>query len=114
MLYIHTKIIMVDPLSSDPIVATGSANYSDASTTDNEENTVWIRGDRSVADIYLTEYHRLFMHFVFRRWSQTSTELPRPLTEDDAWSDPYYRNGSWQQRQRKLFAGRDTAKLGPH
>jgi phosphatidylserine/phosphatidylglycerophosphate/cardiolipin synthase-like enzyme len=105
VLYVHTKIIMIDPLSRDPIIATGSANYSDASTTDNEENTVWIRGDRRVADIYLTEYHRLFMHFVFRRWSQTTTDLPRPLTEDDSWSTPYYRNGSWQQRQRKLFAG---------
>ena len=71
--FIHTKIILVDPLTDEPTIITGSANYSDSSTTDNEENTVIIRGERDgcraasrVADIYLTEYHRLFMHFVFR------------------------------------------------
>jgi len=56
----------------------GSANYSDNSTTDNEENTVVICGDggpvaRRVADIYLTEYHRLFMHFVYRDWATRET-----------------------------------------
>ena len=78
MKFIHTKIIMIDPLAPAPVTLTGSANYSDNSTTDNEENTVVIRGDgtaagdaaaRRVADVYLTEYQRLFMHFVFRDWA---------------------------------------------
>lgn len=102
--YIHTKVIMIDPLSAHPIIATGSANYSNNSTTSNEENTLWIRGNTRVADIYLTEYQRLFMHFVFRRWSQTTTDPPRPLADDDTWSQPYYKSGSWRQRQRKLFS----------
>ena len=103
--YVHTKIIMVDPLTDDPLIATGSANYSNASVTSNEENTLLIRGDTRVADIYLTEYHRLFMHFPFRKWASRTGSGPRPLREDDSWSDDYYDPGHWRLRQRRLFSG---------
>ncbi len=122
--YVHTKIILVDPLTDDPTVLTGSANYSSASTTDNEENTLVIRGGssraadrdavRRVADIYLTEYHRLFMHFVFRAWAQGRSvndgevQAMGHLDETDAWTDRYYRAGSWQALQRKVFSGQGT------
>ena len=65
--YIHTKFMLIDPLSSDPIVITGSANFSNASTRENDENMLVIRGDTRVADIYLTEFMRLFNHFEFRQ-----------------------------------------------
>jgi phosphatidylserine/phosphatidylglycerophosphate/cardiolipin synthase-like enzyme len=113
--FIHTKIILVDPLTSMPTIITGSANYSDNSTTDNEENSILICGDddaaKRVADIYLTEYQRLFMHFVYRDWANrdpdevdTDTD-PTRLLEDSSWSDRYYLPGSWRARQRHLFAG---------
>ena len=66
MSYIHSKFLLMDPLGSDPIVVTGSANFSDASTNDNDENMLVIRGNRRVADIYFTEFNRLFNHYYFR------------------------------------------------
>ena len=51
--YVHTKFMLVDPLGDDPIVVTGSANWSDESIKDNDENMLVIRGDTRVADIYL-------------------------------------------------------------
>lgn len=65
--FIHTKFMLIDPLSSDPIVITGSANFSDASTTGNDENMLVIRGSTRVADIYLADFMRLFNHFEFRQ-----------------------------------------------
>ena len=65
--YIHTKFMLVDPLSRDPLVITGSANFSPPSTTENDENMLVIRGSTRVADIYLTEFMRLFNHFEFRQ-----------------------------------------------
>jgi phosphatidylserine/phosphatidylglycerophosphate/cardiolipin synthase-like enzyme len=65
--YIHTKFMLIDPLSSDPIVITGSANFSDPSTRENDENMLVIRGDTRVADLYLGEFMRLFNHFEFRQ-----------------------------------------------
>jgi phosphatidylserine/phosphatidylglycerophosphate/cardiolipin synthase-like enzyme len=114
--FIHTKIILVDPMTAAPITLTGSANYSDNSTTDNEENTVIVRSDgtdagaaaaRRVADIYLTEYQRLFMHFVFRDWAAKDGETGTSggfLTESDTWTKRYYEPGSWRARQRTTFA----------
>jgi phosphatidylserine/phosphatidylglycerophosphate/cardiolipin synthase-like enzyme len=122
--FIHTKIILVDPLTDDPTVITGSANYSVSSTVDNEENSVVIRGPgdpavQRVADIYLTEYQRLFIHFVFRSWANTAgsnqpgSNQPggavgvsgaRHLSENDSWSHAAYVPGSWQGRQRQTFS----------
>ncbi len=64
--FIHSKFLLKDPLTSDPVVVTGSANFSLASTNDNDENMMIIRGDRRVADIYFTEFNRLFNHYYFR------------------------------------------------
>jgi phosphatidylserine/phosphatidylglycerophosphate/cardiolipin synthase-like enzyme len=64
--YIHSKFLLHDPLGSDPIVVTGSANFSAASTNSNDENMLVIRGNRRVADIYFTEFNRLFNHYYFR------------------------------------------------
>ena len=64
--YIHSKFLLQDPLGADPIVVTGSANFSAASTNDNDENMLPIRGEKRVADIYFTEFNRLFFHYYFR------------------------------------------------
>ena len=64
--WIHLKFMLVDPLSEDPIVVTGSANFSEASTTTNDENMLVIKGNKRVADIYLGEYMRLYSHYAFR------------------------------------------------
>jgi phosphatidylserine/phosphatidylglycerophosphate/cardiolipin synthase-like enzyme len=64
--YIHSKFLLHDPLGADPIVVTGSANFSENSTNDNDENMLLIRGETRVADIYFTEFNRLFFHYYFR------------------------------------------------
>ena len=64
--WVHTKFMLVDPLSADPTVVTGSANFSEASTDTNDENMLVIRGDTRVADIYLGEFMRCFSHHAFR------------------------------------------------
>lgn len=64
--YVHSKFMLVDPLGADPVVVTGSANFSDASTRVNDENMLAIRGSYRAADIYFTEFNRLFNHYYFR------------------------------------------------
>src|SRR6185436_1437382 len=53
--YIHNKFMLVDPLSNDPLVVTGTANFSLNSQRFNDENMLVIRGDTRVADIYFGE-----------------------------------------------------------
>ena len=75
--WVHTKFMLVDPLSDDPIVITGSANFSGASIKTNHENMLVIRGDTRVADIYLGEFMRQFsaMHSATQPMPQKVTML---------------------------------------
>jgi phosphatidylserine/phosphatidylglycerophosphate/cardiolipin synthase-like enzyme len=106
--FIHTKFMLVDPLGDDPIVVTGSANFSDASTRDNDENMLVVRGDQGVADIYLTEYMRLWNHYAFREWAADQKDptvaSPAYLSSDDLWRIRYY-GDTERSRQRMIFAG---------
>jgi hypothetical protein len=94
--YVHSKFMLIDPLGDDPIVVTGSANFSDASTTDNDENMIIVRGDRRTADIYATEFNRIFNHYYFRSVTEETAGEPQSvldaslfLAEDDSWEQKY-------------------------
>jgi phosphatidylserine/phosphatidylglycerophosphate/cardiolipin synthase-like enzyme len=56
-------VLLIDPLSNDPLVCSGSANFSKNSLTANDENMLLIRGNTRTADIYMTELDRIFRHF---------------------------------------------------
>lgn len=106
--YIHTKYMLIDPLSDDPIVITGSANFSGASTTENDENMLVIRGDTRVADVFLGEFVRLFNHFKVRNRVNAQTpearEAGRHLCETDAWTKPWFTEGAPENAERLLYA----------
>ena len=101
MFFIHTKFLLIDPLSDDPLVCSGSANFSSGSLLQNDENMLLIRGNTRVADIYMTEFDRVFRHFYFR---DIANELAAAKTSDDAkaifldetdaWSDSYFKAGT--------------------
>lgn len=107
--WIHTKFMLVDPLSENPVVVTGSANFSEPSTDENNENMLVIRGDTRVADIYLGEYMRLYSHYAFReavtkKWGG-ETWNPSRLDPADAWQSDYYEAGSERFLKREYFVG---------
>jgi phosphatidylserine/phosphatidylglycerophosphate/cardiolipin synthase-like enzyme len=118
--YIHTKYLLVDPLTDDPIVVSGSANFSTGSVASNDENMVVLRGDTRVADIYLTEFMRLFTHMYFRarvtadRPNAGQVRAPTPesrgetdpifLATDSSWTDAWFGGDDAKTRERELFA----------
>lgn len=79
--YIHTKYMITDPLGPNPVVVTGSANFSAASSDKNDENMLVIRGNRRVADIYLGEFMRLWSHNAFREWATSKAGAAAALHE---------------------------------
>ena len=112
--WVHTKYMIVDPLSENPIIVSGSANFSDASTKDNDENVLVIRGDKRVADIYLGEFMRLHSHYAFREAVAIHVEQggsptdwkPQFLQDSDAWQVPYFDTGDSSGRfaRREFFS----------
>jgi len=111
--WIHTKFMLLDPLGDDPIVITGSANFSDASTTTNEENMLIIRRDTRVADIYFGEYMRTFAHYAFReavyireqQGGDPGEWKPQNLISDASWLKRYTTPGSDGALRRLYFSG---------
>lgn len=107
--YVHTKFLLVDPLGADPIVVTGSANFSDPSVVSNDENVLVIRGEKRVADIYLAEFKRLFDHHAFRETvarNHGQVPDPSPLKDEPSeWLVRHFDNGGPGELRRKYFSG---------
>ncbi len=106
--FIHTKFMLVDPLGSNPLVISGSANFSEASCIANDENMLVIAGDDEVADIYLGEFMRSYSHYAFREAVNAARNAhaafqPKSLNEDCTWAADYYGDG-FRSRQRRYFA----------
>lgn len=106
--YVHDKFMLIDALGQDPIVVTGSANFSPNSTSNNDENMLVYRGNTAVADIYLGEFMRVFNQFYFRYLVESSSATKKSqdfhLKPDSSWTDEYYVDGSAKQKERLLFS----------
>jgi phosphatidylserine/phosphatidylglycerophosphate/cardiolipin synthase-like enzyme len=102
-------------------VVTGSANFSMPSTNDNDENMLAIRGNQRVADIYFTEFNRIFYHYYFRSvQEQTKKVLDKEekkrtdqqtlfLAENDDWVKKY-KAGSLKRKRVDIFKRMEDAK----
>lgn len=121
--YIHTKYMLIDALGNDPIVISGSANFSENSTLRNDENMLVIRGNTRVADIYLGEFMRLFNHYYFRNVANRVAGMNKQRTDgnggrrkskiklpylvpSDAWTAPFFDDSSVKFKERLLFSGK--------
>lgn len=115
--WVHTKFMLADPLSDHPVVITGSANFSVASTNKNDENMVVITGNTRVADIYTGEFFRLYSHYAFREavgifLAKNPGKTPADfgynfLVEQGDWTADYFTVGDRHTRcaRRVYFAG---------
>jgi phosphatidylserine/phosphatidylglycerophosphate/cardiolipin synthase-like enzyme len=106
--FVHAKVLIVDPLSDDPLVCSGSANFSANSLTANDENMLLIRGDTRVADIYMTELDRIFRHFWARDIiNRSAAEGDRRdwllLDTTDGWIGANFTPGDYKNNRRLLF-----------
>lgn len=111
--YIHTKFMLIDPLSDDPTVITGSANFSRPSQRINDENMLVIRGDTRVADIYFGEFMRVFDHHYARYISrvlknQNKSDPTAGYLKDTTakWLPLHFDNRSPKSKRRKYFVGK--------
>ncbi|PWB34151.1 hypothetical protein DCO48_07585 [Pseudomonas sp. SDI] len=108
--YIHTKYLLVDPLGEQPTVVTGSANFSSASQTSNDENMLVIQGDTRVADIYFGEFMRLFDHHYARylsaKYQKSPANTGNYLKEKAAqWLPAHLDPANYRSKRRRYFAG---------
>ncbi len=106
--FMHAKVLLIDPLSDDPLVCSGSANFSTNSLVANDENMLLIRGSKRVADIYLTEFDRIFRHFYAREAindfaKKGNKKNPLELDETSAWVASNFQSGAYKNNRRLAF-----------
>lgn len=111
VMYVHTKFLLKDPLSKEPVIVIGSANFSKAATDTNDENMIIIKGNTRVADIYFTEFMRIFNHYYFR-WIARKTQENEVLESDSPaflksnyreWTDQY-KAGKYKRKRIEIFS----------
>ncbi len=114
--WVHTKFMLIDPLGPHPHTLTGSANFSLASVNENDENMVLIRDNQRVADIYFTEFMRLFAHHRFResvkrhidQFGSAAFNTWKPqflLVDSTQWVNQHFVAGSEYDIKRRYFVG---------
>lgn len=110
--YIHDKFMLVDPLGEDPLVVSGSANFSQPSQRTNDENMIVIRGDTRVADIYFGEFMRIFDHHYARYIVQKLANAGRQDSdagylkiESEDWLRGHFDDESYKAKRRRYFVG---------
>jgi phosphatidylserine/phosphatidylglycerophosphate/cardiolipin synthase-like enzyme len=97
------------------VLIIGSANFSDASISSNDENTLVIKGGkelRMISDIYFTEFYRIFQHFFVRKATQeinkdqpAAADLknnPLHLKTSNIWVDAFNKDGVKLKMQEQL------------
>jgi phosphatidylserine/phosphatidylglycerophosphate/cardiolipin synthase-like enzyme len=89
----HSKVIVIDPFGEEPIVITGSHNFSKSASGKNDENFLVIRGHKMIAQHYAVNAMQTYNHYRWRAYLQESAfERRRP------W-EGLSRNPDWQSRR---------------
>lgn len=117
--YVHTKYLILDTLTNDPILISGSANFSKNSTVNNDENMVISRGNLRLTDMFLGEFMRLWNHVYARSVAARQSAKkgskkhdPCYLEPNDSWTIPYYKKGAPRFKERELFRGKENVGHG--
>ena len=85
---IHSKIVVIDPFSADPVVITGSHNFSSSASSKNDENFIIVKGDHELAEAYAVNIYGAYSHY---RWRAFLSQTKKPfngLVDSDKWQAP--------------------------
>lgn len=107
--YIHHKFIVIDAETRNPIIYTGSANMSNNSLHKNDENILEIRKSHRLAEVYLSEFLRLYEHYrarsIWNQW-QEGKRKDYKLMGDSSWAKDYYKVGTPKYKSRINLSAR--------
>lgn len=95
---VHDKIVVIDPLSQNCVVATGSHNLGYKASYENDENLLVVRGNQALAKAYAVHVLDVYDHYRFRAWQAKDRTEGRPsfsghIDADDRWLARYVRGG---------------------
>jgi phosphatidylserine/phosphatidylglycerophosphate/cardiolipin synthase-like enzyme len=85
---VHSKVIVIDPFTN-PVVITGSHNFSQSASAKNDENLVIVRGNRALAERYAVNIMATYQHYRWRAYLKDCANKAispwQGLMRDDSW-----------------------------
>jgi len=97
---VHSKVIVIDPNGDNPIVVTGSHNFSASASGKNDENLIIIEGNKALAKAYAVNVQGVFDHYRFRAVANLMQKEGKDVVE--VMKDPKSWQKSWFQGDREL------------
>ena len=97
---VHSKVIVIDPNGDNPIVITGSHNFSGSASGKNDENMVIIRGDKALAKAYAVNVQSVYDHYNFRAVAKSMQVDGKNVV--DVMKDPKSWQQAWFQGEKAL------------
>ncbi|MGZ5078496.1 MAG: phospholipase D-like domain-containing protein [Usitatibacter sp.] len=86
---VHSKVLVIDPLSDNPTVVTGSHNFSAPASESNDENLVIVSGHKKLAIAYATYVMSVYQHYRYRSYVREMLAQGKSpwayLDDDDKW-----------------------------
>ncbi len=86
---VHSKVLVIDALTDNPVVVTGSHNFSTPASRKNDENFVIVRGHKKLAVAYATYVMSVYQHYRYRSYiREMLVQGKRPwsyLADNDHW-----------------------------
>jgi phosphatidylserine/phosphatidylglycerophosphate/cardiolipin synthase-like enzyme len=75
------KMVVIDPLPANCVVAAGSQNLGFKASYENDENLLIIKGNQSLAQAYAVHALDVYDHYRFRAWQAKSELEGKPFFE---------------------------------
>lgn len=102
--FIHHKFILIDAETEHPVIYTGSANMSNNSNYNNDENLIEISHAPEIGKTYLAEFMRLYEHYrarvEFAKSDISTGQKKLQLDSTSSWSKEYYISGNPKSKSR--------------
>lgn len=106
---LRSRMIIIDPLGSHPVVMIGSHNFGLRGSKDNEENFLIIENDREVARRCATQIEAYYEHHSFE---ESVTTGSKPLLQsDDSWQRRYFEPDA--QLEMSFWLGEKARTFAP-
>jgi hypothetical protein len=87
----HSKMIVIDPLSDDCKVITGSHNFSASASEKNDENFVIVHGNKDLAEAYSVACLATYSHYRWRAYVKEKTDAGEQvwqhLSDNPSWQN---------------------------
>ena len=88
---VHSKIVVIDHMTPDCVVITGSHNLGYQASYNNDENMLIVRGQRDLAKAYAVNIMDIYDHYRFRYQLQKKKHSAfSGLETSDTWQHKYF------------------------